>query len=308
MPANTFLNRVNTVDFFAVLIPGVYLAANISLLGFWCVDRSATNETPWQIINGAIIRLELNGLLIFVLAAFLLGNTVRAVPIRVVDRLSTWINRCLCRLPLWENRQDDYREDFPYVNILNKIFELLYKHSYVSEGRPCASPEWGLRKLAEFNYWKALLCSKSSDSFAFVLAAESRVRLFAGIIWATGVSCVICALAMCFPQYRQWYGPFVASLIVSLLLFAIFVTSLRPMRHEEARAVYLAFLSLLNETASTAEPDERALDELMRRLEAGSSCVRCGKFAVHWHLKRRPALSTYNSGPPPRRPPSVSAP
>ncbi len=215
MPANSALNRVNTVDFFAVVIPGVYFAANIGLLGFSFLDRSQTQQTPWQIINDVVINLHVNGLLILLLAGFLLGSTARAFPVKNVDKISGRINRLICTLRQQPDRKRHFSHEFPYNPMLQHIFENLEsKYDFHPRCAPAPADAPEKKRMGEFNYWKTVICHDSTELFGFVRAAEARVRMFAGLVRATAWSCILAIVAMACPALRQWYEPFVASAIL----------------------------------------------------------------------------------------------
>jgi hypothetical protein len=258
MSANAALNRVNTVDFFTVVIPGVYFVANIALFGFWFIDRSKTEETPWRIIGNAVTNLPVNGLLILLLAAFLLGSTARAFPVKTVDTVSGWINKLRCVLPCWRRLKSPYSQEFPYNPMLEDIFGYLKQCDcdFTEQCAPAPEHDPEKKRIAEFNYWKVVICCDSPELFALIRAAEARVRMFAGIIWATGWSCVVSTVAVALPPLRQWYEPFVTSAMVSLVLCVVFLVLLRSMRREEVRAVYYGFLALNRKTSSRSETGE----------------------------------------------------
>src|SRR5262249_104157 len=94
------------------------------------------------------------------------------------------------------------------------------------------------------NSWKAEICQKSTDLFSYILSAEARVRMFAGIIWATVVAVVLGLIQLVMPSTRQWWEPSVLVIIVSFVICLIFLWRLRYMRSEEARTVFLAYLAL----------------------------------------------------------------
>jgi hypothetical protein len=239
MSADTALSRVNTVDFFGVLVPGVYVAANLSLLGFAFVDPNITTDPAWSIINNAVVNVELNKLLLLLLISYLLGSTARALPVNTVDRVSGWVNSTI--IPRKKARRQAYAENFPYLNLLEGIFTDLNKNnSFTISNRPKAEPT----PMAAFNYWKAVIAKESPNLVAQIRAAEARVRMFAGIVWATAFSLAVCLIALLCPRGQSWWQPFVFSACCSFTLLLVFVTLIRSMRREEARAVYVGFLAI----------------------------------------------------------------
>src|SRR5205823_283751 len=94
MPADTTLSKVNTVDFFAVVVPGTYLLANLALFGFVFVDTTVQTSS-WEIIWNAISSLNPYSLLLVLLVAYLLGSTARAIPVKVVDDISSKNHRII---------------------------------------------------------------------------------------------------------------------------------------------------------------------------------------------------------------------
>ena len=61
MPTNTVLSRVNTIDFFAIVIPGFYVTCALSLFAFGFLDRPTNANGPWAIIKNAIVNIHING-------------------------------------------------------------------------------------------------------------------------------------------------------------------------------------------------------------------------------------------------------
>jgi hypothetical protein len=135
--------------------------------------------------------------------------------------------------------------------------------------RPLPSEQTPNMHLA-FNYWKAVICCKSPQLYGLIQAEENRVRMFAGLIWATGVSVVICAVELFFLWHSPLFYPLLVFTIVSLALFGVFVCLLRPNRYNEARTVFLAYLSL--QPVNTGLEQDVAFDRLnflSRPLAAG---------------------------------------
>ncbi|MEZ4746800.1 MAG: hypothetical protein R3C41_12060 [Calditrichia bacterium] len=242
MPADATLNRINTLDLFGVVIPGMYLAANVSLLGFAFIDRTQSNQTPWEIINTAVSGLNISGFLILIISGLLLGSMARAFPVKTVDQVSGWLNRLTS---FSKRKKGHYSHEFPYNVMLETIFKNIKSEFNLDDkSAPPKTEETYLKRTGIFNFWKILICRESPELFALISSAEARVRMIVGIIWSTAWSSLISLIALVLPYFSQWHEPFILSLAVSVILCLLFTLQLRPMRHEEVRSVFLAFLSL----------------------------------------------------------------
>lgn len=238
MSSDNMLSRVSTIDFFGVLIPGLYLTSNLLLLAFAFVDPKETTDFAWIIINDAIVGFDLNKLLLLLLVAYLSGSATRVFPVNVIDKISGWINQKISRNKSWK---EESKQKFPYVGYLNKLHvDINQNNSFTLTIEPQMEPE----PMSAFNYWKAVVTRESPNLVAQIRAAEAKVRMFAGIVWVTGFSLILSLIALSFSNIRYWWPPFVISACISFTLLLIFIIGLRPMRREESRAVYLAFLSI----------------------------------------------------------------
>lgn len=232
------LSHVSTIDFFGVLIPGLYVSGNLLLLTFAFVDPKETTESAWIIIDNAIIGFQLNKLFLLLLVAYLFGSAARVFPVNVIDKISGWINQKISRNETWK---EESKQKFPYIEYLNKLHgDIKHYNSFTVTTELQEEPD----PMSVFNYWKAVITRESPNLVAQIRAAEAKVRMFAGIVWATGFSLILSLIALSFSSIRCWWPPFVISACLSFTLLIIFIIGLRPMRREEARAVYLGFLSI----------------------------------------------------------------
>jgi hypothetical protein len=212
---------VNTIDFFAVIVPGFYVTCVLSLFAFAFVDRPMTAKSPWAIINGVIAGMHVNGAIFILLASHLLGSMIRV---------------CFRR-----GRPEIYNSPFPYPIALERRFRNLGGFEAFDIKRdPTKEPDIHIT----FNYWKAEICQKSADLYAHTFSAEARVRMFAGIIWATGIGLALGIVQLVCPATRRWWEPVVLLIIVSFIICIIFLSLLREVRNEEARTVFFAYLTL----------------------------------------------------------------
>src|SRR5262245_14549027 len=123
MSARDPLPHFGRIDFLAVVVPGFYLLANLWLVGLAFTHRE--NEDVWQAVQAAM-KAPTENWTVFVgiiLASYLLGSLVRAVPVNLADRVSQVMLLPL-RLPLgfvpalraWGPRF----EPFPYRSMLEQ--------------------------------------------------------------------------------------------------------------------------------------------------------------------------------------------
>jgi hypothetical protein len=95
-----------------------------------------------------------------------------------------------------------------------------------------------------FNYCKMYLCHTSFSLFGFIREYEERVRLFAGMCWAGLIGGVANGLSLIIMAVTGYSGLRVMTVILlclSVLLFVIFFSRIRPTRASEARRVYLGY-------------------------------------------------------------------
>jgi hypothetical protein len=246
MPTNTVLSRVNTIDFFAIVLPGFYFTCALSLFAFGFLDRPTNAKGPWDIIKNAIANIHVNGAIFILLASHLLGSVVRSLPVAWPDAISAKLVRIFFR----RGQAEVYDANFPFPLALENWFKKLGGHEVFKIRFD--STEETIHLL--FNFWKAEICQKSADLFSYTLSAEARVRMFAGIIWATGLALVIGLIQLALPSTRQWWEPSVLLIIVSFVICLIFLWRLRYMRREEARIVFLAYLALHKKENLSSSP------------------------------------------------------
>jgi hypothetical protein len=243
MPGATALGRVSRYDFFAILGSGAYVAGSFALsvvaLLKLSPDPSPLGTVKW--LSGAMEKhwsLAAGSLFL----AFLVGNVLRALPVNLVDNLSTKWFAIL-------KKADDYhaalwREPFPYGEMLELELKALKQNGL---GLNFAIPPEGTRH-SMFNFWKAELCRESAAAFEFTQELEGRVRLFATMFWAAllGISAAAITFLLSLfgtlgPDWKLVGG---AILALSAAICVVFGSQLRRVRGQEVAGVFLAYSGL----------------------------------------------------------------
>ncbi|MCP4601206.1 MAG: hypothetical protein GY847_11895 [Proteobacteria bacterium] len=238
MPVKTALPSVNVGDFFAIVVPGFYVICTASLFGFMTIPRNAQQDEPWKIICQAVANMDANWIALCVVASYLVGNIMRILPVKWPDAWCGWIFGKLLR-----SRKELYEEGetFPYPKALKRRFDRLGGQKVFNLPEAPTEKE-GLYVV--FNYWKIILCKESPELFACTQVLEARVRMFVGIIWATGVGVILGGVQFIIPGTRVWWEPLLLSSLISFAIFLLFLLLLREARNEEARTVFFSYLAL----------------------------------------------------------------
>lgn len=185
MPAKTALSRVTSLDFFGVVIPGLYLTCIISLFGFLFLDDVTPEKSPWKVINDSVASVTVAGGMLMLFVSYLLGSISRAFPVKWPDALCGFIRRDRQWPWPFRSRPEIYNAEYPYPKSLERQFVALGEHNrFDVRCDPTDEPD----SHVSINFWKVEVCEESAPLFLEVSRAEARTRMFAGMFWATGIS------------------------------------------------------------------------------------------------------------------------
>jgi hypothetical protein len=241
MAADTALSRVRKTEFFAILAPGIYVVSAASLLVL-AVFGPKDNLSPWERIYQILSDLSKDwfvaGAGLFF--AYLIGSVLRAIPVRVADEFCGRLFKITAKGPF---EDQIYSSKFPYSNMLGKQLEALHNNGVAKSFKP---PLKDGSTHTMFNYWKAILCHHSPDSFAYGQELEGQVRLFAGMFWAGVIGFLISAIGLFLCRRSistDWFTPLILSGSLSLVIGGVFGWRLRRVRADEVVRVFLAFIA-----------------------------------------------------------------
>jgi hypothetical protein len=230
------LTRFRTVDFFGVLLPGLFIVASLAF------DWAAVHATTLDGLVGRIAS-HLSGtpqwypVAVTVFTAYVLGSVVRAFPVwRLDDRLAA-LNGFLVRRSRSRRLKLLYATSYPYPTMLQYDHEELLKAGCIS--RSNTGPEFDkCHAHIALDYCKEYASCKSPAAALRMQEMEAKTRMFYGMFWAAGAGFVASAL---FALVRWnalpllWCG-------VTLLMGVVFGQRLRFVRGHEARMIYYAYL------------------------------------------------------------------
>jgi hypothetical protein len=220
MATDSLLNRINKMDFFAVLPAGFY---SVIMIGFWFIEQS-NPKNIMEAINPIAQALKDNPVyLVFLLfAAYLVGSIFRALKVKWAE--------CIC---------PPFHSSFPFSEELNRaLIEIKTSGSKILIDSHLPDIKNGLTN-NEFNYWKDVLCIKSERGFEYYETFETRTRFSAGMVWA-GVVGIVSGSLMFFR------GPNIAwqMLVISLVVYSAFGFHLLRVRRQESKALLFLYIAL----------------------------------------------------------------
>lgn len=230
MPSKKIVGQFTRSDLFSVLPTGFY----VFMVVYSCVIlESPTGNslgTLWSVLSLLALRLqEQPVLLIFLLfACYLLGSIFRALPVR-------WA----------ENTIPPFTTQFPNPEVIRNVIEALNDHAELTKHDKKNIPN--VEKTVPidvFNYWKNVLCVNTVEGFEYYQSFETRVRLFAGIIWAAW--CGMLASIFIFVRSGNiLHGVGIPLFAISFILIIFFGSNFRRVRCQEVKALITIFTALL---------------------------------------------------------------
>ena len=268
MPVQSTLGRLRTVEFFGVLLPGLYVIGSI---GFTFIARNA-QHAPALI---AQLRRHVSSdpkwypVALAIFAAYIIGSIIRAIPISGLDNaIGALVRFAIGFRPLQsivnERSKLLYKDRFPYLAMVNHIREDInitatFGSSYPPQSvSPGVSGDQSASRRPVFDYWKTYVRIKQPDYTSCLHELEARSRMFHGMSWAMLFSIVVSLLAC---NWAPTGLPLLLAIPSSIGL-AVFASRLRHVRGEEVRHVYFAFNILRDdENAEQSEQSNSGLDQ-----------------------------------------------
>jgi len=227
------------VDFFGVLLPGLYVVASIGFARL-AIGASGLDDLSGRLASHLNGETKLYPVVVAVFAAYILGSAIRAFPISVADNVIGSAVRPLIRTRIVERSSNAefrklYDDGFPYRAMLEYVGrELERTHSVTS----LRALERSVDYRVVFDYWKTYVRIKNPEFTTRLHELEARTRMFHGFLWAALCGTLVALVTWCVgrsPLPLIWAVP-------SFLIFLIFAIRLRHVRGEEALHVYCAYL------------------------------------------------------------------
>ena len=232
MPAQTLVGKFRTSDFFALLPPGFY----IFIVTYSCFAVTSNDAAPPGSLGDIFVSLsdllhEKPVLVVFVLfSCYLFGSIFRALPVY-------WAERTV----------PPFTAQFPYPDILKEVVSTLNSNAGAAKHDPTKMPDVTAGvPMHVFNFWKDTLCVKSPEGFVYFETFETRVRLFAGMIWAAW-SGILGGLYITFAAWNVSGPAGLGIFVISLVVLSAFGYNFRRVRRQEARALLTIFAAWLQE-------------------------------------------------------------
>lgn len=248
-------------DLLATLTPGFYVLASGFYVGAIMAYGGDTQKVfdefrtslsqekgQWNLALGL-------GLALF---AYMLGSVARAIHVNWADNLCGRFFRYGWVLPwglvFWEWRARlwaRYAERFPYDSVIAETQAAVIRNRGQNQPDPanpghvpvCLDRD---PRHSDYNWWKLVAAQKAPNAFALCQEYEARVRLFAGMVWASafGVVAGLVGVAQCriaSPDKDNWIVPVLIEVGISLALLVVYGVQLRHVRHQEVRGVVMAY-------------------------------------------------------------------
>lgn len=282
LPVQSTVARIRTVEFFGVLLPGLYV---MSAIGFAFVSAGARDWGTLSSKLKAALAVDPKWLptIAVLFASYIMGSMVRAFPVDSVDRriggLVRWI-RGLNPKKDKENAQGSmlyllYGSDFPYQPWLEHHHALivttqkyLNSSAAVQESLKTGILPGDFRLHVVFDFWKAWLYAVEPDAGSHIQESEARTRMFCGMFWACIIAFIVSAVGSIW-SHMCWVSACVSALIVIMCAWR-----LRHIRGEEARQIFFSYI--VNESRkgtqkTHAEQPPHAENSLGERTMASSN-------------------------------------
>lgn len=252
--------QLGIIAFFGVLVPGAYLTA-FFILAFACVLELFGIQGHGEIF----LFMGQHSLLsstAFLFISYLLGVVIRLFSVRVVDRISMWFLRVICR-----NKEIKDSDTFPYQQALEKRLDK-EGMSLVTNLIKRLNQKYGFSgNTSFFNYCKFFVEANNETLAKQIREDEARTRFLAGTVFALIGSCIVeVPFSIIFFVTRQspFFQLYIGLTLVSLATLAGILGRFHRQRQIEVRNVWMCLYLLLNGAIPNALKIELA--ELEKRI------------------------------------------
>jgi len=220
MAADSMLNRINKIDFLAVLPPGCYSVMMITFLFVVPSDSKSITEVIKPIADSLKANPVYWVFLLF--SAYLIGSIFRTLRVKWAERLYP--------------RQ--FRSNFPCKDVLKDALAKLSGSLAVKLDVSKLPDLTGGLSNDDFNYWKDMLCIDSEHGFHYHETFEARSRFSAGMVWA-GIAGFVSGLVMIAQSgHIAWQ-----MMLISLIIYVAFGIQLKRVRQQEAKALFFLYIA-----------------------------------------------------------------
>lgn len=230
MPSKQIVGQFTRSEFFSVLPTGFYVFMLIYSFVIVVSPMGKSLEDLWGVVSLLATQLQNQPvLLIFLLfACYLLGSIFRALPVR-------WAEKTI----------PPFKTEFPYPSVIKNVIEEINHHSDLTKHDKKNIPVVNLSvPIDVFNYWKDTLCVNTFEGFEYYQLFETRVRFFAGIIWAAWCGMLASGLIL-FLTHDLTHGVGLPLIAISIILLLTFGSNFRRVRRQEVRALVTLFIVFL---------------------------------------------------------------
>ncbi len=196
MDVKSPVDRVTTVDFFAIFVPGSYVVVSL-FIAYSSIVEDGTTGLLTAIRTGGELASQWPIAFVTFLMAYLFGNLPRAFPAGATDRFCTTVREVLrgkkgaARRPANSGHRKAFLEsdEFPYASLLNRLWrDLEIRRETDSEG---LDP-----MVIDFDCWKLIIQREWPEMASAIRSLEARGRYFVGMIWASPVGFFSAGLAI----------------------------------------------------------------------------------------------------------------
>ncbi len=211
-------------EFLSVLPPGLFVLT----AAFAAANVQSSQQTLWAFLSNFAVQIQNAPLLLLflLLGSYLLGSVLRALPVNWVERL----------VP-------PFGVQFPYPTVIEDVLKTFLQNQSLTGHDVTSIPSInGQLPMHVFNFWKDVLCVSSPGAFEYYQTFETRVRLFAGLTWASSVG-VLCA-GVAAVRLETVSSPLaLAIFLLSAMMLVAFGLNFRRVRRQEVRVLFMLYVA-----------------------------------------------------------------
>jgi hypothetical protein len=252
MPVSKFTDRIEKIDFFAVLPAGIYVMSVLCVCMYeWAYPTSET-KTIFSILTqiACILNKNVTFAILVIFGAYIVGSIIRSVPVdwaewSIPHTKKSEISSAgeLEKTTTEEPKKSTNKEanKFPYQNLLIDALKDLKDAEAATKIDKGSLPDISKNFSRNvYNFWKDTLCNFSSNGFDYYERYETRARFSAGMFWA-GI------LGILGGGYLIYYKIGLEIILFSLLIIVVFRLHLGRVRKQEVKVLLFLYISYLQE-------------------------------------------------------------